>query len=359
MKVLRLRVVPLLLALATGCRDSPGAFDPTPELNCRAPFPELAGAGPAQDQGASGLEQALSRGGWPAAPSEEVSPDVPMAGRLVGQAPETTAGAWRWLVGRDLTFGIHTPRGGGAPDAFFYVQAFSSRTELRASEELMQFELTVDPALLGEQLTWPTDSVAWAETVARNIRERKLLRRLARMAATRTGGRGFGYASSPRTFTGWRWMGRNRQGVYFRLARTTGEWSGQKPLGPELQAVLPLLVQRFPHTNWLTGAGAAEPWSGAGTGRAPVPAYMVLGTAAAEDTGIYLAALCARTPMCGPAGDLASLLTSLRPAVTGEIDRLLSRQETGSIESLAADFGITLRDSVEPEKSPGLPAPAP
>lgn len=354
MKLPGRRAFTLLLALAAaGCSTSPFSLDPTPELDVRAPFPELDAGGPEPEQGSSGLQRALSRAGWAGEENGTSSSGVPLAGRLVGEFPDTATGTWRWLVGEDVTFGIRSPEEGKAPDAFIYAEAFSSRKSLPASEELMHFELTVDPALLGEQLTWPTAATAWAEPVARNARERDLLRRLAWMATTRTGGKGFGYTSSPRTFTGWRWLGRNRQGVSFRLARSTGEWSGQKPLDPELEALLPRLVQRFPQASWLlAAAGPADPWSSRGTARTPTPAYMILGTAAAGDTGIYLAVLCARTPTCGPAGDLSGFLASLRLAETGEVERLVRGLETGSVESLAADLGITLRDSVEPGKPP-------
>lgn len=342
----RLRTLALLLLAlpGSGCRELPDLLDPTPRLDCPAPFPELGQDGLPEEKGPSGIEQALSRAGWPAEDSGQDPPGVPVAGRLVGELPET----WHWLAGRDVTFGVHSPEDGRPPDALLYVEAFSSRSEARPTEELMRFELTVDPALLDRQLTWPADAISWVEAVGGSPRERDGMRRLAWMSRTRTGGRGFGYVSSPRAFAGWRWVGRNDRGVFLRLARSQGEWSGPRPLEPELAALLPRLTQRFPETSWLATAGATDPWTPGGAERAPAPAYMVFGTAVAAGSGVHLAMLCAREPACGPARDLAGLLESLRVPETGEIDQLLSRLESGSVESFASDLGFTLRDSSEP-----------
>jgi hypothetical protein len=344
------RAVTLLLALAVGgCAGSPSLLEPdaTPRLDCRAPFQEAANAGPAQPQGPSGLQRALSRAGWPADASGRSPRSVLLGGRLVGELPEPASGSWRWLSSEDLTLLIHSPEEGRPPDALLYAEAFSARQATRPTEELMRFELTVDPALLGDQLTWPTRTTAWVEAVGGPAGDRENLRRLAWMSMTRTGGRGFGYTSSPRQFTGWKWMGRNRRGVFFRLGRTQGEWAAQKPLDPQLERLLPRLLQRFPDKGWLDAAGVSGPWAAGGGGRAPAVAYMVFGTAAADESGIHLAVLCAQSPVCGPAQELAGLLDSLRRPGSGEVDGLLTKTETGSVESLAAEMGFILRDTAD------------
>ncbi len=333
--------------------------DTVPALDCSRVFPDLergAGVGGGSRAG-SGFAQELARRMTSQPGSGEVAAPHPsaviVAGRFVGELPDAASGSWRKLADGDVTLLAHVSDA-GLLDALVYAEAFSPLVAARPSEELARFALTVDPGLLDAQLTSPAAATTWVEALARSRRERPALRRLAWMAMSRTGGRGFGYASSPRTFTGWKWMGRSRDGVFLRLARSQGEWSGQKPLDPELQALLPRVVQRFPRLGWLAPTTAAGPYAASIGGRAAVPAYMVLGTASTAETGSHLAVLCAQTPTCAPAGELADFLASLRPAKSADVERLLGSPDGTTLEGFAAELGFVVAPSGE-RSEPGTP----
>lgn len=356
-------VVVCFAALAAGGCGEWQPVEPVvaPALDAAAAFPELrrggAPASAAAPAGGSTFARDLARRtswGPAGAAADDGGGGVVLAGRFVADLPGGAAGSWRAACDGEATLLAHTP-GGGVPDALLYAEAFPPLMTARPSAETARFALTVAPGLVDQQLAFPAAVTAWAEPLARSWTERRQLRRLAWMAATRTGGRGLGFTTSPRSFTGWRWIGGSRQGVSLRLARTHGEWSGQASLAPELQALLPRVVERFPNLAWLAPVhGAVGPWSGPGATRAAAPAYMLLGTASSPGAGMHLAILCAQTPECAPARDLADLLTSLRPAGRDDLGRQ-HVAEPASLEAFAAELGLAFAPAagrLEPGRPP-------
>jgi hypothetical protein len=329
-------LVTLLPALA-GC----GLTDPArlagPALDTRALFPELAGR----------PERPV--GGTQSRPDRTEPRTIDLAGSFVAELPAESAAAWTTASRGGATLCVRGA--GGPPEALVYAEAVGAREV--PGEDLRRFALTVDPALVADQLDWPTAATAWTERAAGTPGEVARLRRFAWLAATRTGGRGLGYTSTPGTFSGWRWIGRNTAGALLRLARTEGEWGGQPPLDPALAAELPEVVARFPSLAWLAGAATSDPWSLDAAPRQPVAAAVILVSADSDGRRLHLALLCARTPTCAAAPDLAHLLATLRPGAAES-----SEPETAGVEALAADLGITLapQDWLLP---PGAPPPEP
>lgn len=294
-------LLPLSLLLGACSLSTPA----DPVLDCAAPFPELAETPEATEA--------------PEAPSPEpqapaVEPvRVPLAGLL---SAELAGDGWRVFVDEGVTVLAHAGEGGNL-DALVYAEAFSGWEKSRPSEEARRFLLTVDPALLHHEWVWGAPPL----TIAAGLQTPPAvapppLQAVAGMAMTRTGGRGLGYTSEPGSFSGWKWIGANPQGVFLRLARSHGRWAGQEPPAPALKPHLDLLIGKFPQTEWM----ALGMDGGAPPERPAAPAALVLGSAGTPDGEVHLALLCARTPTCGQAPALAGLLTSLRPISSREIE---------------------------------------
>ena len=267
---------------ASGCGDrlnpADSSFDPA------AAFPELTTAQTATAEGARH--------------------QVPLAGLLAG---EIRGESWRLFTepGETVTVLSHASAD-GRTDALVWAEAVSALAGERPGAEQVRFLLTVDPALARA-------SLAWEESTFQRVRgQPPKIREVVHIATTRTGGRGLGYTSAAGSFTGWKWGGRNSHGVVFRLARTRGTWGEQPFLDRSLKAPLDHLIQMFPS---LGGLQAGLPTDAVQTPSrlAQLPAEMVLGSASAPEGAVHLALLCARSPVCAPARDLADLLTTLRP----------------------------------------------
>lgn len=284
--------------LIAGCGRPPSWMDPV--LDTRAPFPDLAGAAPE-----------------PAADERT----VPLPGALAAALPGE---GWRAYAGSGLTVLSHVGSD-GSPDALIWAEAFSSLADQNPSQEMRRFLVTVDPALVRRNESWPTLSP-----------EPGLDPEAVAAAMTRTGGRGIGFASSAEGFSGWRWVGNNAQGIYLRLASSKGVWGEPGLLPARLRDPVEKLVQRVPRLEWLRSGLPAQEDAG-NPERSPVPAALVFGSASGGDGSVHLALLCRRAPSCAPAADLARFLATLQPLKTPD----------GSLEALPLaemtyDLGIPI-----------------
>lgn len=332
----------LTLGLAAGCGPEPPQPRelPFPVIETAAPFPELAvpaapTAEPAQGSAPrSAFEAALTVAPAPdpaAAPQPPAAParlSVPLGAQLLGELPPD--GSWRWSAEGGAVLVVHGS-GGARPTALIYAEAFTDMVRDRPSEEHQRFRVTVDPAAaeghfpLGEPLRRVEERTGLSGTDAA---------RFLQLVTTRTAGRGLGFRPAPESFTGWRWVGRNEHGVTLRLARQSGSW-----------AEPPALPARFAEAlARLNGAGATPPPAASSAGASnAVPAYLVLGsvTDRYEETGVHLAVLCARSPACAEAQDLASFLASIQPADAGRLARLAAAPLSGFAD-LTREVGIEI-----------------
>ncbi|HXU46712.1 MAG TPA: hypothetical protein VN783_14390 [Thermoanaerobaculia bacterium] len=218
----------------------------------------------------------------------------------------------------------------GTLTALIYLEAVSPLMAERPAEEMARFELSVDPRLAEDAIAWPSTTTEWVEALGRSGEERRSLRRLAWMMKTRTGGRGFGYASSPGTFSGWRWVGLNSKNVLLRLARTTGRWSEQAELPEELDRALRDHPGKFEALASLYTAGAPS--------TAGVEAQQAIGLASAGESGVHLALVTLGAPEAARSQELAAFLSSIERAEGGR-DR---SPPAPSVEELAGRLGIAL-----------------
>lgn len=292
------RVLFLLGLLLAGCGKPPGWKESV--LDTTAPFPELAGVAPE-----------------PMADEQTVS----LAGGLAASLPRE---GWRAYAGSGLTVVSHVGSD-GSPDALIWSEAVSSLADRSPSQEMRRFLVTVDPALVRRNGSWPTVSPAPG-----------LDREAVAAAMTRTGGRGIGFVSSAEGFSGWRWVGSNAQGVYLRLASSKGAWGEPELLPFRLRDPVERLVERIPRLEWLRSGLPTQEGDGMSKS-APVPAILVFGSAAGEDGRVHLALLCRRAPICAPAVDLSHFLGTLQPLkASGE------SQEVLPLEEMTYDLGLPI-----------------
>lgn len=343
----RTRVLFLALAcaagLAAGCSEEPPRPRelPFPAFESSAPFPELSVSTPEAAGSEPGDFERLLRGEAEGADAsaEPAFHSVPLGGSILGRIP--AGDAWRWSSVGGVTLILYAPAA-GRPAALIYVESFSPLIQRRPSEEHHRFQVAVDPdrsqGYLEPEAAWdltsggPLRALAMRAGLGRNEAGQ-----LAQLLATRTAGRGLGFRSTSGTFTGWRWVGRNPQGVTLRLGRQSGTWADPQPLPARFRQAVARLA---------TGTGSSDPGMaeiggpGAGLG---VPAYLVLGSVAErqEESGVHLALLCVRTPDCPVARDLAAFLDSLQIGDRGLVERLLAAP-MASLDDLAQTAGIDL-----------------
>ncbi len=365
---------------------------PSPTLDPRAPFPELApratalgadasasssapgeAAGAAADPFTAALRRRMARArtlsapGWssagnPATPSPSPSsgPDsspnssrapvqaLPLGGGLVAELPAPGAqgaagGTWHWSSAGWATLAVRRSAG-GEPTALLYAEPFTPLYVARPTAELLRFRLTVLP-VTAEEL--PLVGGLWsalrdgggAGGLGRRIGVGQLL-------ATATSGRGLGFDPGEDAFSGMRWVGRNEHGILLRLGRFTGSRQEQRPLPAAL-------------ASRLSAAGRGGRAGAPGRGAARVPAYLVVGSAAApgEGFGAHLALICASNPDCAAAAELATLLASIRPADRGRLERLAEGAEE-PFDTLARAAGLDLsRPAPSPRARPPASSP--
>jgi hypothetical protein len=339
----------LLFGLIAGCRQEPPRPRelPFPVIETRAPFPELAlpaAAGPEPDAGAprsSAFDAALAGPpAEPVAPAEPTAPakqSIPLGGQLLGELPPDSS--WRWSTEGGAVLIVHSS-GGGRPTALIYVQAFTDDIRDRPSEEHHHFQVAVDPGIAEGHLLI---DMPLRQVEKRTGLERRDAARFVQLVTTRTAGRGLGFRPVPESFTGWRWVGRNEHGVTLRLGRHSGSWAEPAPLPARFVQAL----ARLDGTS--SGSPTPNPGASPARGSSAVPAYLVLGsvTDRYEETGVHLAVLCARSPQCAEAEDLAGFLASIQPADAGRLERLASAPPAALTElARAAGLEILPADKV-------------
>jgi hypothetical protein len=305
----------LIAVLLAGCGEPPRM---EPILDTAMLFPELAEAVPA--------------------PAEEERA-VPLAGTLAASLPLE---GWSRYAGPGLTVLSH-PGPDGSLDALVWAEAFSPLGDRSPSQELRRFLVTVDPDLVRRFRAWPSLPPGL-----------NLDREAVAAAMSRTGGRGIGFASETKGFSGWRWTGANAAGVFLRLGVSQGGWGEPGLLPARLKEPVEALVEQHPRLEWLRVGVASE--EGETPERQPVPAILVLGSADTRQGSMHLALLCRRAPACAPAPDLARLLATLQPLAKAKLSE--SGEEPLPLEELDYGLGIpvapagALYDPLEPSAPP-------
>ena len=375
-----------LLALGTlaGCVPEDGPR--------RTPFPRLDPSGPFAELAAGG-----QRGQASAAPAERSRFDeVILAGRAPSTSPQPTtrrqvvriAGGlqaeipldfdrWRWAHDGRASLIVYG-RPGGRPEALVYAEVASRLADSFPSVEVKRFQLTVDPSatagrlflaqllrlfgptgvgranpaaapastsaadagLPGPAATPPPASGLPEPEVAPPPLSEGALAALQGCLA-RTLGQGLGFASAPRSFTGWRWVGRNRSHLEVRLGRNRGVWGAAAAPPSGLRAAL----SQVAGAGWDLCRQRSEVSSRTSVTPFPAqPASLVWGSATQPELGaaVHLAVLCTQSPACPVARDLAHLLDTLGPTTQGAVGGASGAQPSANLPELAAQAGFRL-----------------
>lgn len=218
---------------------------------------------------------------------------------------------WSWSGDGEVTLAVHS--GAGTVDALIYAEP-STGADLSPSRETDRFHRTTVPSLASAwRLAIPDlESLGAFELLARESGAALTdVQRALNLIRTRTLGRGLGFEGDTKKFTGWRWVGRNPQGVFLRLGQLRGHWGPVGSMEETVAQVLEALADRSPAFADLLA------WSGQPprTGLPSTPAYLVLVHAdLGLDQSLHLAILCRLTPECPVAEDLARFVSSLRVA---------------------------------------------
>lgn len=346
---------------ADGPRRAPyPMFDPV------QPFPELQrGEGGAQSSGAESFEEAIEQaasgeddlqtgeGGQAYAESGSYQ-NIPLASLFVAEVP-LVFDEWQYVTDNQNTLLIHR-KPGQVPDAIVYVEAFTQAVEAFPSYEVARFQFTVDPGLspnaiyppLGALLLTGGDGDQGAEAPPFDVAM------ALQLATTRTMGRGLGYQSSAGSFTGWKWVGHTPAGLDVRLGRSSGRWAEQKlPVGATVAQILGQYGAQYPELAEL-GAAFSLLDAKAGTGRAPGPAWMIVGSMARQKNaslGVHVAILCEQRPVCPVAKELSHLLESTRPL---DDAGLLAPPASSDFTTFATEAGIDLLSPQQMLSAPDL-----
>lgn len=352
-----------VLVLASCTPDPEPRRAPFPTFDPQGPFPapatapegSISGAGGsgARGSGARSLDRALSqvREGAADAPPDTVHRQRVLLSDTLQSTLPVDYSAWRLAGDGRLTLVVHTTEEGGA-DALILTESFQPLVQRAPSLELRRFQLTVDPALVQSHalprlvFTEP----AWsALPLPSEIPLAEAVEALF-TATTRTLGRGIGYRSTPGSFTGWRWVGRNDHDLELRLGRTRGIWGTQDPVDAGLAATLTVLETEMETLDLASGRLQAGTATGTWRGRA---ASLVLGSAVSgPSSGVHLAMLCLEAPTCPVAEEMARFLADLEPTT-----RTASAGGGDSLQSLAAEFDLGLRsdaETLDPDRIPDL-----
>jgi hypothetical protein len=321
---------------------------PFPSFDARAPFPELVAGRVATKPkaGTSALQKALAAAQGPD-PQTVSTPQswqpVLLAGGFIAEIPKTDYDDWRWASDGAATLVIHAAPG-NPPDALVYSEPFSELAYGLPSLELIRFQLTVDPAVT----CLPELVERWSDAFGSSSGDRPGNAPVAQamwMLATRTLGVGLGYRSAPKSFSGWRWVGKNGQGVEVRAARTLGRWGAPDDLDTNVLNTLDALASRDPGLTPLSERMAGE------LGRASVrrqdlltrESYMVMASLSqGAARRVHVALLCAKNPQCLVASELRAMLDSVRAPRGDELARLSGQTNAAALQALANETGIVL-----------------
>jgi hypothetical protein len=343
----KLAILVLIAATLSACNQERAARElPFPELVATGPFPELTESRRTKsDDGAgsqSAFERAISRavrgdGDAEEAPTVALQ-TVSLAGRLVADVP-LRFDEWRWSAAGHRTVIVHQLTG-EAPDALILVEPFGPLMGRFPSQEMRRFQNGLDPSVAGsiDPLAMAVDQLAMNNPEAAS--QAMAMLGAYRALSSPTYGLGVGYQTTRKTFTGWRWIGKNDGGVTIRMARSQGTWGAQPPPGSDVIRAFDLMAQNTPEfeefaryfrelREHLTREQA----------RTPVrPASLIVGNATTDHkSGLHFAILC--TNRCLVARELADFLTSIRLAGPGESVHL--RPQPGDDpDQFARDMGL-------------------
>lgn len=299
--------------LLTGCLADGPREVPFPVLDARAPFPELSSRLPitpakAQPDG-TGFEEALAEL-EPLEPEVEEAEATPHRDLTVRNFTVEVPFGEGWSNTGPSAGGVLTihyqPVGAPDPLAIVYTEPFTGLAQMSPSAELRRFLQKIDRQLLPSiaLLSLPDDNTPFAPI-------------------------DWAFESTRKSFTGWRWVGKNSHGVELRLARVTGSWIHNA--APQQPAQLQDLLGDLPvdlgklgvDLDQLQDLGidldqqdlGADP-TNAPINRTPphaVPAWMVFGHARVNDTnGFHIAIVCNRTGGCPVASELSALLDTIQ-----------------------------------------------
>jgi hypothetical protein len=318
-----LSVAGLLSVLLGGCYRS----NIPPELDVRKAFPELSGlSGASPDKLADQMISGL-------AGDETASQDLFEVGNgMVAGMPASEG--WSWAKDDTSTLLVHMTD--DVADAIFFAELFDP-VAIGVSENMRSFQYTVD-VNMGRKASM-TD-MALERTALKadaNYDTGKVLLAI-RAVRSRTLGRGFGYSSAKDSFTGWKWHGLNQKGIELRLGRTQGDWVGVAQVGEDVRANATWITENLSGLAELSAAlGKADEYEAALGEMSPRSAWMILGTAqSGETTGVQFAILCAQSPSCDQAQDLATMLDTIQ---AGDGTEISSGTE---MSTLAQKAGIVL-----------------
>lgn len=344
----------LVALVLGGCGDRGGPrLPPFPTFDPRQPFADATVA-PAAARDASdafdaadpSFEDALraSYGGGdeatPAAPAVATEA-VPLAGRLVSVLPRGGED-WTWSADETSTLVVH--RTGGRVDAMIYAEAWSDLVRSFPSAEHDRFLRTVAPELASSAMAIARGllDVPIAQIASGAGLSVTAARRAWAALETRTLGRGVGFQPDEQGFRGWRYLGRNAEGVEIRLARVDGRWGPQSPLPEEV-------VKLLDHLRETTGTSLPSAVTSSLSGTptpAGTPALLLLGSATPGSLpGIHLALLCPR-PECPVEDDIVTFLDRLRPSATGDPSSTHSSELRARAHELGLQFLST--DTMRP-----------
>lgn len=147
---------------------------------------------------------------------------VPVGSGFAGEIP-VEFDTWKWARGDGATLVAYS-EAGGPVQALVYAEDFTKFGRTFPSLDIARFWVTVDPRFR-DTVTIPQmfgdglgDVAADHEQAPASVLSDAL------RGSSSTLGLGFGYRSNPRSFSGWRWVGRNEHGVDVRAARTRGRF---------------------------------------------------------------------------------------------------------------------------------------
>lgn len=340
-------LVAVVIGLAVcGCTEGERRL-PTPEFQPRQAIPGIdrQERNASDDGERSRFEEAIRESQSDGEESEGETSSrqlVPLGSGFAGEIP-VEFDAWQWAADATSTLVVYAETG-GRPQAVVYAEDFSDFGQTSPSLELDRFLVAVDPGFhrsvtvpqaIGDGLgDFASDFEAPAAEMLSGV-----LR-----GSSRTLGLGLRYRSRPDSFTGWRWIGDNEQGVTLRAARTKGRFGLAASPGPETSSMFGRLQSKVDGMGRaqsslpdlresLSSTGASD---GAGRG---VPGWMLVAQVEAEASrALHLAVACERP--CPVASELARLLGSIR--LRTEAEGRLSGASSGSLVDLAHEHGFPL-----------------
>ncbi|MBA2664621.1 MAG: hypothetical protein H0U74_20205 [Bradymonadaceae bacterium] len=351
----------------SACNKKPAArLIAFPIIETANAFPELRAGSRSNKGGADGahssFERAISRALESEPETEEAATvtfqTIPLGAGLVGVVP-LNFDEWRWASDGNTTMITHSAAG-QSPDALIYIEGFGPIIKAFPSVEMTRFQKNVDSgAPQGPNIL---STLAGGLSVASENFDVPALALLESLesATSATFGLGIGYHSNARSFTGWRWLGKNAQGITLRLGRNSGVWGPQKAPDAQSRQAFGALSELIPELSQIGDQFAAFGQAGSAAPSVRVPrrlAYMVFGSAASRvdgDQGVHLAILCEQ-PGCPVAHELADFLASIRRADSDQ--GRLGASPSSSLPAFAQGIGINLAPAeslVSPDKLESL-----